>query len=163
MPRPIPGFLSQYRNLLHHYVHQTGHEEASTFWCGCGAIRRAVFLDEPAASTAASAIRRSRTSSSATGCGVPATGSASAKDLQVTHLKRWTPLSLLRTDIFARAVPWTRLIIRSRVLPNDLNVRTSSRASVALVFVLAGRARRRPVGAVGRRRGRPRGRWASWR
>ena len=45
---------------------------------------------------------------------------------------------MLRTDIFA-AGPflWTRLIIRSGVLPNDLNVRTSSRASVALVFVLA--------------------------
>ena len=39
-----PGFLSQYRNLLHHYVHQTGCEEASTFWCGCGAVRRADFL-----------------------------------------------------------------------------------------------------------------------
>ena len=34
------------RNLLHHYVHQTGHEDASTFWCGCGAIRRAVFLED---------------------------------------------------------------------------------------------------------------------
>ena len=35
-----PGLLSQYRNLLHHFVHQTGREEASTFWAGCGAIRR---------------------------------------------------------------------------------------------------------------------------
>jgi hypothetical protein len=59
-----------------------------------------------------------------------------AKDLQVRHLKRWTPLLLLRTDIFARAVPWTRLIIQSRTLPNDLNVRTSSRASVGLIFAL---------------------------
>lgn len=59
-----------------------------------------------------------------------------AKDVQVTHLKRWTPLLLLRTDVFQRAVPWTRLIIRSRVLPNDLNVRTGSRVSVALVAML---------------------------
>ena len=34
-----PGFLSQYRNLLHHYVHQHGREDASTFWAGCGAVR----------------------------------------------------------------------------------------------------------------------------
>ena len=131
-----PGFLSQYRNLLHHYVHQTGHEEASTFWCGCGAIRRPVFLEvggfnggfsDPSVEDIEfgyrlrQAGRRIRL----------------LKDLQVTHLKRWTLLLLLRTDIFLRAVPWTRLIIRSRVLPNDLNVRTSSRASVALVFVSA--------------------------
>lgn len=37
-------FLSQYRNLLHHFVHQQGCEDASTFWAGCGAIRREVFL-----------------------------------------------------------------------------------------------------------------------
>jgi hypothetical protein len=39
------NFLSQYKNLFHHYTHQTGSEEASTFWGACGAIRRDVFLD----------------------------------------------------------------------------------------------------------------------
>ena len=38
------NFLSQYKNLIHHYVHQTGRREASTFWGACGAIRREVFL-----------------------------------------------------------------------------------------------------------------------
>ncbi len=38
-----PGFLSQYRNLLHHFVHQNGQEKASTFWAGCGAVRRQAF------------------------------------------------------------------------------------------------------------------------
>jgi len=130
-----PGFLSQYRNLLHHYVHQTGREDASTFWCGCGAIRRAIFHDadgfnggfsDPSIEDIEFGYRLRRA-----GFRIRL-----AKDLQVTHLKRWTPLLLLRTDIFARAVPWTRLIIQSRTLPNDLNVRTSSRASVALVFAL---------------------------
>ena len=37
------NFLSQYKNLFHHYVHQLGREEASTFWGACGAIRRNVF------------------------------------------------------------------------------------------------------------------------
>ena len=131
-----PGFLSQYRNLLHHYVHQTGREEASTFWCGCGAIRRAIFLDaggfncgfsDPSVEDIEFGYRLRRAGHRV----------RLLKDLQVTHLKRWTALSMLRTDVFARAAPWTRLIIRSRVLPNDLNVRTSSRASVALVFALA--------------------------
>jgi glycosyltransferase involved in cell wall biosynthesis len=34
------NFLNQYKNLLHHYVHQTAREEASTFWGACGTIRR---------------------------------------------------------------------------------------------------------------------------
>jgi len=34
------NFLSQYKNLFHHYVHQNAHERAFTFWSGCGAIRR---------------------------------------------------------------------------------------------------------------------------
>ena len=39
----LQGVVSQYRNLLHHFVHQHGNSEASTFWAGCGAIRRSVF------------------------------------------------------------------------------------------------------------------------
>ena len=47
---PAPGVVSQFRNLLHHYVHQQGDFQddtrpAHTFWTGCGMIRREVFLD----------------------------------------------------------------------------------------------------------------------
>ncbi len=38
-----PNFLSQYKNLFHHYVHQHAHSQASTFWTGCGAIRLGTF------------------------------------------------------------------------------------------------------------------------
>src|SRR5947207_1321887 len=38
------GFVSQYRNLLHCYTHQNGRREASTFWAGCGAMRRDRFV-----------------------------------------------------------------------------------------------------------------------
>jgi GT2 family glycosyltransferase len=129
------GFLSQYRNLLHHYVHQAGHEEASTFWCGCGAVRRDVFLavggfDGGYSGASIEDIelgyRLRRAGHRVRLC----------KRLQVKHLKRWTAGSMLWTDIFARAVPWTRLTLRYRLWPNDLNLRTSARASVALVFVL---------------------------
>ena len=137
MRRQTRGSCHSTRNLLHHYVHQTGHEDASTFWCGCGAIRRAVFLEtggfnggfgDPSIEDIEFGYRLRRAGRRI----------RLAKDVQVTHLKRWTARSLLRTDIFARAVPWTRLIIRSRMLPNDLNVKSSARASVALIFVLAG-------------------------
>lgn len=37
-------FISQYKNLFHRFVHQTARREAGTFWTGCGAIRREVFV-----------------------------------------------------------------------------------------------------------------------
>ncbi len=129
------GFLSQYRNLLHHYVHQTSREDATTFWCGCGAVRRDVFLavggldagfGAPSVEDIEFGYRLIRAGHRVRLC----------KDLQVTHLKRWTAVSMVRTDIFDRAVPWTRLAIRARRLPNDLNLRTSARVSTALVFAL---------------------------
>src|SRR5262245_102806 len=42
---PAPGFAAQYKNLTHHFYHQRANREASTFWAGCGAVRRSVFLD----------------------------------------------------------------------------------------------------------------------
>src|SRR5260370_19076588 len=35
-----PDFLSQYKNLMHCFIHQVGRVQASTFWSGCGSIRR---------------------------------------------------------------------------------------------------------------------------
>ena len=99
-----PGFLSQYRNLLHHYVHQTGCEEASTFWSGCGAIR-ARTSSTPAGSTAASSY--SSVEDIEFGYRLRRAGHRVRllKDLQVTHLKRWTALSMLRTDVYAARFP----------------------------------------------------------
>lgn len=37
------NFLSQYRNLLHHYFHQQNAAQAETFWVGCGAFRKSIF------------------------------------------------------------------------------------------------------------------------
>ena len=37
------NFLSQYKNLVHHHYHQQAKQEASTFWSGCGAVRRSAF------------------------------------------------------------------------------------------------------------------------
>ena len=37
-------FISQYKNLFHHFIHQNSSRDASTFWSGCGAVRRPAFL-----------------------------------------------------------------------------------------------------------------------
>ena len=39
-----PALVSEYRNLLHHFTHRTAAGNAWTFWAGCGAIRRQLFL-----------------------------------------------------------------------------------------------------------------------
>jgi GT2 family glycosyltransferase len=130
-----PNFLSQYKNLLHHWVHQQGHEEASTFWGACGAIRRDVFLahggfDESYVRPCIEDIEL--------GYRLRAAGERIrlVKDLQVKHLKRWTVASLLEADFFLRAVPWTRLILTSGRFIDDLNLRTSSRVCVASALAL---------------------------
>jgi len=43
---PAQNFLSQYKNLVHHYYHQRAKKDASTFWSGCGAVKKDVFLKQ---------------------------------------------------------------------------------------------------------------------
>lgn len=128
-----PGFLSQYRNLFHHYTHQMAQEQASTFWGACGAVRRAAFLavggfDEryrmPCIEDIELGYRLKQEGFTIRLC----------KDVQVKHLKRWEALSMLKTDFFYRALPWTNLIWRDRTLQNDLNLSVSSRISVLCVY-----------------------------
>jgi glycosyltransferase involved in cell wall biosynthesis len=128
-------FLSQYKNLMHAFVHQSAREQASTFWSGCGAIRRDVFLqhsgfDEsygrPAIEDIELGFRMARANHKM----------ILDKDLRVKHLKRWTFWKLVRTDVMDRGIPWTELILRDRSMPNDLNLQISQRISVALAFLL---------------------------
>jgi GT2 family glycosyltransferase len=132
-----PNFLSQYKNLLHHYVHQTAEEEASTFWSGCGAIRRDLFLDSGGfdVSYERPAIEDIELGYRLVGQGYRI---RLCKALQVKHLKRWGVRSLVNADFFSRALPWTELILRDRRFVNDLNLRTSSRLSVILVYAFLG-------------------------
>ena len=129
------NFLSQYKNLFHHYTHQVSMEEASTFWGACGAIRRSVFqavggFDEnyrkPCIEDIELGYRLKRAGYSMRLC----------KDIQVKHLKRWEPVSLLRAEIFYRALPWVELLLRDRRLDADLNLSYTNRLSVVLVFAL---------------------------
>ena len=49
------------------------------------------------------------------------------RDIQGKHLKRWDVRSHLRTEIFCRALPWSRLILENKGLINDMNLKTSDR------------------------------------
>ena len=39
------GVVSTFRNMLHHYVHQSSGGLATTFWAGLGAVRREAFVE----------------------------------------------------------------------------------------------------------------------
>ncbi len=130
-----PGFISQYKNIFHHYVHQAAHGDVGTFWSGCGAMRRDLFLrfggfDEVR-------YRRPAIEDIELGTWLSAAGHRIVLDSRVKckHLKRWTFKNLLKTDIFDRAIPWTRLMMRVGAIDNALNVKVSQRISVVLALM----------------------------
>ena len=129
------NFLSQYKNLLHHYVHQTGSPDAFTFWGACGAIRRDAFMklegfDE--------GYRNPSIEDIELGYRLKKKGYRIrlVKTLQVKHLKHWGIGSLLRADFFYRAVPWADLILKEGGFIDDLNLKMSSRLSVFSVYLM---------------------------
>jgi len=144
--RPACGrMVSRYRNLLHHFVHQRGRGEASTFWAGCGAIRRSVFHE--VGGFDAERFPRPSIEDIELGYRLRAARHSIWLDpgLQGTHLKRWTLASIVRTDVTRRALPWSRLILDSGCAPRDLNLTGEQRVSAALVGLAAASA---PLGLL---------------
>ncbi len=132
---PGPGLVSQYRNLLHHYVHQRNRGPAETFWAGLGAIRRAAFAEvgmfdewhyaRPQVEDIELGRRLRR-------AGHPI---VLDPDIQGTHLKRWTFRNTVETDFKHRGVPWMWLLVQEG--PSEgggaLNVRTVEKFCTAMV------------------------------
>jgi len=136
-----PGLLSRFRNLLHHYVHQSGEfvddaRPAHTFWTGCGMIRRGAFLEfggfdprlyaRPSIEDIELGYRLARAGRRI----------VLARDVQATHMKRWTLFDVVRTDVFRRGVPWMLLMKRSGTVETDLNVQLGQKLSVAATGLL---------------------------
>ena len=130
------NFLSQYKNLFHHYVHQRSAGVASTFWSGLGAIRRGVFLEAGGFDVR---YRRPAIEDIELGARLVRAGHRIVvrKDVPATHLKRWTLLGLLTSDVRDRGVPWTELMLREGRMPNDLNLQTSERLRAVLAWGIA--------------------------
>lgn len=130
-----PNFSSQLKNLVNHWYHQNAHDDGSTFWAACGAVRAEAFVrvggfDE--------GYREPSVEDIELGYRLRANGEriAVVKDLQVTHLKRWTLSSLVTTDVVRRALPWSALVLRRGEADDDLNV--SIRERFAALFAVVG-------------------------
>jgi glycosyltransferase involved in cell wall biosynthesis len=130
---PAPNFFSQYKNLLHHYIHQISSPQAKTFASGFGAVRTEVFK-------ALGGFDPSRRflEDIEFGYRMHLAGYRVLLDrqLQLTHHKRYTLASLARSDFFGRAVPWTRLMLEKRIFQNDLNTRVNNIVSVPVSLAI---------------------------
>lgn len=133
-----PGFIPQYRNLLHHYVHHRNAGPAETFWAGCGAVRSTVFravgmFDE-------NRYDRAQIEDVELGYRLRDRGHRLLLDptIQGTHHKRWTLRSMLRADFRQRALPWMELLLArgSLMSGGGPSVGTADMASVFLAGVV---------------------------
>ncbi|MDQ3080742.1 MAG: glycosyltransferase [Gemmatimonadota bacterium] len=132
------GFVSQYRNLLHHYIHQRNRGEVESFWAGCGALTRAAFMG--AGRFDENRFDRAQIEDVELGYRVRDRGGRIFLDPEITgtHLKRWTLAQMLRVDFSHRGVPWMQLLLeRARLMGGGgLSVGSEEKVSVALVGTL---------------------------
>jgi glycosyltransferase involved in cell wall biosynthesis len=133
----VPSVVSNYRNLLHHHVHQlSGGREVGTFWCGCGVVRRSLYLrcggisetyDTPSIEDLAFGMRLADAG----------TRPRIVADLQVKHRKHWTLRSWIYTDLFRRGIPWVRLMRARKHWEGNLNFSWAQRVAAIAAVVVA--------------------------
>jgi glycosyltransferase involved in cell wall biosynthesis len=131
-----PGAVSQFRNLLHHFVHQANPGDAETFWSGCGAVRREALLDvqmfdewhysRPEIEDI-DVGRRLRTAGHRI---------VLRPEIQCTHLRRWSLRGMVRTDFGNRGVPWMRSLLQERILAEFHTLNVSYKERLCAAFAL---------------------------
>lgn len=132
-----PGFVSQYKNLLHHNVHMNSAGPIGTFWSGCGAMRRSLFLEVGGFDE--QRYTRPAIEDLELGTFLSRSGHTIVLDPEVRckHLKHWSLYSLIRTDVICRGIPWVRLALCSGGFDDTLNTRWTHRLTLVLVYLFA--------------------------
>jgi len=129
------GIVSQYRNLLHHHTHHTRGSTATHFWTGLGAVRRDVFTDMGGLDehTWARNMEDVEFGHRVVDAGhtivvLPA--------VQGTHHKQFPVGSMVRTDLFNRAIPWSSLMLASGMRTDPFVASSPQTISVATSMLL---------------------------
>ena len=130
---PVGNFSSAYKSLVHHFTHQTSREDAATFCGGFGAIYRECFLRVGGFDESFRTV-----SDIEFGYRLNQRGYKIFlnKQIQATHLKVYSLAKLVRSDLFDRAVPWTRIMLEKRIYRNDLNTRYENMASGVISYFM---------------------------
>jgi glycosyltransferase involved in cell wall biosynthesis len=149
------AFVSQYRNLLHHYVHQHNAGYVRSFWAGCGAVRREPFVEAGMFDEAR--YPAPQIEDIELGYRMHDRGYRVLLEPSIlaTHWKRWSLTGMMRSDFAGRGVPWMQLLLQRGELlgSDDLSVGRDERLSTivlaALVlFLIALPATRNPLWLV---------------
>ncbi len=125
--------VSLFKNLSHHYFHQRSGPYVTTFWGGCGFIRRESLLAAGGFND-----QRQGITDVELGYRLAARGIRVRLDpaIQVKHLKLWTLPGLLRTEFKVRAIPWTTLLLEFGYLPRGLNFALDQRAAAIVACLM---------------------------
>ena len=134
-PLPPPearSIATDYKNHVHHVTHSHGGlRDVNTFWSGFSAIRREAFLAVGGFDPGVT--RSADVEDIHLGYRLTAAGFRVAVDpsCQVEHLKRYNVRAMFASDVFHRAIPWTRAMLEMRTFRADLNLAGSSLLGVA--------------------------------
>jgi GT2 family glycosyltransferase len=129
--------VSQFKNLAHHYFHQSAGGRVGSFWSGCGFIKREVF--QAAGGFDEGRFSRPSIEDVELGWRITDLGGQVVLNPQIqgTHLKCWTLWSLIKTDVFCRAVPWVRWSLERRRLGGvELNASRLQQLALATAVLL---------------------------
>ncbi len=127
---------SLYANLRHHFVHQRGNPDATTFWSGIGLVRRDIFLQfggfdwkrfpYPSVEDVELGMRMI-----AAGHRIRLVPSALGK-----HCKDWSLWRVWHTDVLRRARPWSLLLSERPNAARDLNLTSEERLKAVLALMI---------------------------
>ena len=123
-----------YANLRHHFVHQAGNLDATTFWSGIGLIKADVFREFGGYDD----VLFTHPSIEDVELGMRLINAGNRIRLvpgaQGTHWKDWTLWRVWHTDVVRRALPWSRLIADGQVAEADLNLAKKERMLAVLAL-----------------------------
>ena len=139
--RPLAkNVVSQYRNLLHHFVHQRAAGVVDSFWAGCGAAKKEIVASVGMFDEAR--FRRPEMEDVDLGYRLRDGGHRILLDtaIQCTHRKQITLSGMIASDFSRRGIPWTRLLLDRGMLdaPRGLSLGMAERFSAfaAVLFTL---------------------------
>jgi GT2 family glycosyltransferase len=123
-----------YANLRHHFVHQSGSREATTFWSGIGLMKADVFREFGGYDD----VLFAHPSIEDVELGMRLINAGKRIRLvpgaQGTHWKDWTLWRVWHTDVVRRALPWSRLIADGQLAEADLNLARKERVLALLAL-----------------------------
>jgi glycosyltransferase involved in cell wall biosynthesis len=127
------GTVGRFRNLLHHFVHLHGPEKPHSFWTGCGAVRTAMFRHLGGFDAGMRMMEDVEFGMRLTSAG----GTIRIdRQLRAQHLKTWSFRSMIRMDVFDRAIPWSRLLLFRHAMVNELNIDLRHRVTAIFAVLL---------------------------